>query len=113
MATKIINLEQGLPKVENAMFKLRLELSTLKKSGVKHIKIIHGYGSGGTGGAIKAATQQYLREQLRENRIKAFCPGDNFGPFENNGRDIVNLAPALRRDPDWGRQNDGITIVII
>ena len=113
MATRVINLEKGLPRVDSAMLRLKLELSTLKKSGVKNIKIIHGYGSGGTGGAIRSATQQYLRDQLRQGRIKAFCPGESFGPFENSGREIVNMAPAFRRDPDWGRQNDGVTIVVI
>jgi hypothetical protein len=40
-------------------------------------------------------------------------PGEQFGPFENAGRSIIALAPALRQDPDWGRQNDGITMVVL
>lgn len=113
MATRVINLEEGLPRVENAVFKLKLELSTLKRSGVKNVKIIHGYGSGGSGGAIRSATHQFLRDQLKQRRIRAFCPGESFGPFENSGRDIVAMAPAFRRDPDWGRQNDGVTLVVL
>lgn len=113
MATRVINLEKDMPRVDKAVFQLKLELSTLKRSGVKNVKIIHGYGSSGTGGAIRDAAQQFLRDQLKEGRIRAFCPGDQFGPFENSGREFVSKAPAFRRDPDWGRQNDGITVVLI
>jgi len=93
--------------------KLKLELATLRRVGVQTVKIIHGYGSTGDGGAIRIAARNFLCEQLEANRIKAFCPGENFGPFESSGRKMIALAPSLRQDPDWGRQNDGITIVIM
>ncbi len=113
MAASLINLEQGMPKVESAMIRLRLELSTLRRVGVQTVKIIHGYGSNGSGGAIRSATHQYLSEQQKQGRIRAYCPGESFGPFENSGRNIVQLAPAFRKDPDWGRQNDGVTVVVL
>lgn len=113
MAATLINLEHGRPKVESAMIKLRLEFATLRRIGVKTVKIIHGYGSTGVGGSIRLATHQFLSEQQQAGKIKAFCPGESFGPFENNGRKIVSLAPAFRQDPDWGRQNDGVTVVIL
>lgn len=113
MAATLINLESGHPKVESAMIKLRLELVTLRRIGIHTVKIIHGYGSTGIGGAIRQATRQYLAEQMNAGKIKAYCPGESFGPFENSGRKIVALSPAFRQDPDWGRQNDGITVVVL
>lgn len=113
MAASLINLEQGLPKVESAMIRLRLELATLRRAGIQTIKVIHGYGSNGSGGAIRSATLQFLSEQLKQGRIQAYCPGESFGPFEASGRTIVHLAPSFRKDPDWGRQNDGITVVVL
>jgi len=113
MAATLINLETGHPKVEAAMIRLRLELTTLRRAGVQTVKIIHGYGSTGTGGAIRQATHQFLCEQMKNGRIKAFCPGESFGPFENSGRKLINIAPSFRHDPDWGRQNDGITLVVL
>jgi hypothetical protein len=113
LAATLINIEHGRPKVESAILKLKLEMSTLRRVGVHTVKIIHGYGSTGSGGAIRIAARQYLCEQLEAGRIKAFCPGENFGPFENSGRKMVTLVPALRQDPDWGRQNDGVTLVIL
>ncbi len=113
MTTAVINIEKDKPKVEAALFKLKLELSTLRRIGVKTVKIIHGYGSSGQGGAIRLAAHEYLCEQLKKKAIKAFCPGENFGPFESAGRDIVEIAPVLHKDSDWGRQNDGITVVVL
>ena len=70
MAANIINLEKDMPTVEAALMRLRLELSTLRRTGISTIKIIHGYGSSGTGGAIRTATRQFLSEQLRRARSK-------------------------------------------
>ncbi len=113
MASSIINLEQGLPTVDSALMRLRLELSTLRRTGISTIKIIHGYGSSGTGGAIRTASRQFLSEQLKEGKIKAYCAGEVFGPFESSGRNIVHLAPSLRKDSDWGNQNEGITLIVL
>ena len=113
MAASIINLEEGMPRTDAAMMRLKLELATLRRCGVKCVKIIHGYGSTGTGGAIRIAARNYLREQQQESRIRAFCPGEQFGPFETVGRKIFQLMSSFRHDPDWGSQNDGITMVVI
>lgn len=95
------------------MMKLKLEISTLRRIGIKTVKIIHGYGSSGSGGAIRQAAHRYLSSQQNDGKIKAFCPGENFGPFEASGRNIIEMVPELRQDPDWARQNDGITIVVL
>ncbi len=113
MAVRLINIEHGYPKVEEAIKKLKFELSTLRQTKVRTVKVIHGYGSSGTGGSIRQATRRYLSEQQQSGRIKAFCAGESFGPFEATGRKMLELDPGLRKDPDWDRQNDGITIVLL
>ena len=35
-----------------------------------------------------------------------------FGSFSAAARDAVSAAPELKKDIDYGRQNDGITIVL-
>ena len=112
-SAQIINLEDGHPTVEEAITRLRLELATLKHLGIKTIKVIHGYGSSGEGGSIRQACRTYLRGLKLRKSIKAFCPGEHFGPFEQEGREIAKLDASLRKDPDWARQNDGITVICI
>lgn len=113
MATQIINIEKNYPTVEEAMNRLRLEMSTLRRIGVKSVKIIHGYGSTGVGGSIRQASRQYLKKLEMDHRIKALCVGEHFGPFEQDGRDILGFDKSFRSDPDWARYNDGITLVVL
>ena len=81
-ATSLINLESDHPTVENAIKKMKLELMTLRRIGVSRVKIIHGYGSTGKGGSIRNAVRAELLDMANEKKIKAFCPGEMFGPFE-------------------------------
>ncbi len=113
MAASIINIKEGMPKVDVAIRKLRLELNTLRRVGVNQVKVVHGYGSTGKGGVIKTATLELLRTMKDEGRIRAFCPGEQFGPFETLGRSIVEACPAFRNDPDWAKGNAGTTVVVL
>lgn len=111
---KEINIERGYPNVEQAMFVLKNELITARRMGVKQVKIVHGYGSTGVGGgAIKTACHRDLRGYIRTCTIKAFCPGEKFGPFSDEGRTFIAKYPHLKSDRDWARANDGITVVVL
>lgn len=112
-ATSLINLKTNRPTTETALKKMKLELLTLRRIGVTRVKIIHGYGSTGKGGSIRSAVRAELLEQAREGKIKAFCPGEMFGPFEKQGRAILEIDPAFRSDNDWARSNDGVTLVAL
>lgn len=112
MAVKVINIEIGRPTVDEALRKLSQELRMAKVNRVKALKIIHGYGSSGKGGVIKKAVIKDLNSRKREGFIRHFVVGENFTPFYNDGRTAVSLCPELKKDRDYGRQNDGISIVI-
>ena len=57
---RVLNLEQGMPTVEEALSRLRLEIQRLKSEGAKAAKLIHGYGSTGRGGKICVGVRQEL-----------------------------------------------------
>jgi len=109
---KIINIESGHPRVEEAINRLTNELYKARASGDYAAKIIHGYGSTGTGGAIKGAVKRQMSSYISRRMIKSFCTGEEFGPFSAKGRNLVALHPDIKKDIDWGRNNDGITVVI-
>jgi len=108
----IINLEQGMPDVNTAMSRLNNRLYAERAMRVRCVKLIHGYGSTGRGGSIKSSCRLKLRDYKRQGVIKAFCAGEQFGPFSNEGRELAALCPEVRSDSDWGRHNDGITVVL-
>ena len=109
---EIINIDQGHPTVQQAMVKLQNGIYRARASGTPFAKIVHGYGSSGTGGAIKAAVSTELRKYIARRMIKSYCPGEDFGPFSSAGRDMSAKHPEVTRDRDWGLQNDGVTIIM-
>ena len=108
-----INLEEGMPTVENARIKLDQALRTAKARRYDALKIIHGYGSSGKGGAIKKDVQSYLAGKKRSGAIRGFAAGGDFTPFHAETRKMVDLCPDLTRDSDYSRGNDGITMVLL
>ena len=108
-----INIEVGMPTVERARIRLEQELRSAKSRRVSAVKIIHGYGSTGKGGAIKRDVQVCLDEKKRAGQIKAFVPGERFSPFDADARQIVTACSPLTKDRDYTKSNHGITVVLL
>lgn len=113
MNCRIVNLEQGMPTVEMARSRLNNALQTARMSGYKTVKVIHGYGSSGKGGAIKADVQKLLAQKQRIGAIKGYVKGEDFSPFNETSRQLTARYPDLTKDRDYSRSNDGITIVLL
>ncbi|HDT12179.1 MAG TPA: hypothetical protein ENO01_00825 [Candidatus Marinimicrobia bacterium] len=108
---KSINLEAGKPTVEEAMAKLERELNFARSGGVKLIRIIHGYGSSGVGGAIRESCRKYLRQKLSEGRIKAFIPGEDYSISNSKYKELSNRYPILKQKEKTDCKNPGITLI--
>ncbi len=113
MRCKIVNLEAGMPTVEVARGRLNNALQVARMQGDRVVKIIHGYGSSGRGGAIKADVQRALAEKQRTGAIKGYVKGEDFSPFSATSRQLTARCPDLTKDRDYSRGNDGITIVLL
>ncbi len=113
MAITIINLEEGMPLVDEAMRRLSHAMRMATLRGERAVKLIHGYGSSGAGGKIKQATHKELRMMKNAGKIKTFIEGENLTPFSENCRKALDIYPALSKDKDFARGNPGISIVIL
>lgn len=110
---QMINIESGMPTVDVARSRLSQGLRNAKAMRYKAAKIIHGYGSSGKGGAIKTDVQRTLQQKLEAGQIKAYVKGEDFSPFDASARRILAACPQMARDPDYNRQNHGVTIVLL
>src|ERR1035437_657586 len=79
-----IHIEYGMPNVDVAMPLLTERLRSLKKSGVKAVKIIHGYGSTGKGGRLRKATIKLLEESKTNGLIREFVVGEQWSKCAMN-----------------------------
>jgi ribosomal protein S9 len=113
MDIQTVNLEQDMPTVEQAIIRMDQAIRSAKSKRGKVLKLIHGYGSSGKGGAIRHGVQSALAAHQRAGRIKAFVPGEEFSPFFPETRAAVDACPALLLDRDYTRSNHGITIVVL
>jgi hypothetical protein len=110
---RIINLEKGMPTADEALKRLNEALDAAKKDGVKALKIIHGYGSSGLGGILRTRIQKSLANRRNQGKIRACVFGDKWNSFEEVARSILEDCPELRKDTDFNRGNDGISIVLL
>jgi len=105
-----INLERGLPTVDEAVRRMKNDLATAKMSGYKAAILIHGYGSTGVGGAIKPAVCKNLSQPGLVGIVKDWVCGENW-----QSKKILFLAhcPALKEHSRHIDGNAGITVVLL
>ena len=102
-----------MPTVDVAVPLLTERMRSLKKSGVKAVKIIHGYGSTGKGGRLRKATLTLLDELKKSGSIKEFVVGELWSKFELRTLTLIDRMPQLYKDQDLERYNRGITVVFL
>ncbi len=108
---QVINLESGLPTVEEARRRLLAAMDSARSRGIRVIKIIHGWGSSGAGGRLGPAVRRSLRLRVQEGRAVCILAGERFSGDTQEGREFLRRHPALRSDRDCNRANPGITLV--
>lgn len=115
MASKLreVNLERGMPRADQAIKQLTFEIHHSRALGYTALKIIHGYGSSGTGGRIRVEARGYLARLKGRREIKNFIPGENFSIFDEDTRRAFQVCDDLRRDRDLERHNNGVTIILL
>jgi hypothetical protein len=111
MSLRTINLEPGLPTLDTARRFLLNQIDIARRQNVRLLKVIHGYGSSGSGGVLCVGIRKSLRLRVKEGKALSIIPGERFSSDANDSRELLLRYPALRRDPDFNRANPGVTIV--
>ncbi len=108
-----INLEEGRPTGDAALRRLVSEMARYRAYGAKALKLIHGYGSSGTGGVLRTVIRKELERMKATGKIKLYVPGEHFEIFSPDTLKMLDACNSLRSDKDLGRFNNGITIVLL
>jgi hypothetical protein len=107
-----MNIEEGMPSLAEASVRMNQFINESQHSGLRVIKIIHGYGSSGVGGRLRSGLRQELAKRKQNGKIKDFIPGERFGVNEETLLYIQQYT-TLKVDPDFSMQNPGITVIIL
>ena len=108
-----IRIKSNFPTCEEAIVKLYDQIKEAKISGVKIIKVIHGYGSSGKGGELRFCLREYM-DSLEDNKfIRYYMIGEEFSRQYKMGKKILHDYPKLVNDKDLNRFNKGITLIAL
>jgi hypothetical protein len=110
-AIRTFNLEAGLPTLDEARRLVIDEIKRAKSAGARVLKVIHGYGSSGTGGKLCVGLRKSFGLRKKEGVIKDFIAGEDFTIFNETVLALLEAVPELRGDPDLGATNEGVTIL--
>ncbi len=102
-----------MPPVQEALQRLGRELALARQQGEALLKIVHGYGSTGSGGEIRIAVQKRLVQMEQNKEIRACIFGEHWAKSDERAWALLKARPDLKRDGHLGRKNLGITIVLL
>ena len=105
-----VNLEEGRPFVEDALRRMDRQFYEARLGGTAVVRLIHGYGSSGTGGAIKQAVRTELETALRHGTIKQYVSGEDY-QHSAIGRNLRSRFSELKECLRTDQGNPGITLV--
>jgi hypothetical protein len=112
-AIRSIDLKSDMPSVNEAVQRLEQEIASARREKSLLLKVIHGYGSSGVGGDIRIGVQRHLRELCDAGKIRSCIFGENWGTSDEATWKLVKDRPEVKSDPDLGRRNLGITVVVL
>jgi hypothetical protein len=110
---KTVNIKSDRPTVDEALERLDREIWRARQQNHILLKVIHGYGSTGAGGDIRIAVQKRLQERVAAGQIAGCIFGEEWAKSSEQVWRMLEAHPELKPDPDLGRQNLGITIVVL
>lgn len=110
---KTIIIKEGMPSIDEARKKLINEIEIARNTGVRILKIIHGYGSSGVGGALRLAIRKSLNYRKKEGQVENIIYGEHFNRNNEDIPQTMKRFPILSSDSDYNRNNDGVTIAIL
>jgi hypothetical protein len=109
---RTVNLKSDWPTVREALERLGRELALAREEKCALLKVIHGYGSSGAGGEIRIAVQKRLRELVEAGELGGCIFGEDWSRTDEETWRILLARAEVKNDPDLGRGNRGITVVI-
>src|SRR5512139_2131431 len=97
-AIRTFNVEAGMPTLDEARRLVAAEIKQAKREGARVLKVIHGYGSSGKGGALRVGLHKSFRLRKKEGAIKDFVAGEDFSIFNETVLALLEAVPQMRGD---------------
>ena len=113
MRVLYIDVKSDMQTCLMAVAQLEIEIDACKLGGFNALKVIHGYGSHGVGGAIKKEIHARLKQLKSQNKINDYIPCETWTQNNPKRNKAIKLCDELLADSDLYMLNSGVTIVLI
>ena len=100
-----------MPTLDDARRLVIEEIKRAKREGARVLKVIHGYGSSGTGGKLCVGLRKSFGLRKKEGVIREFIAGEDFSIFNDRVLALLEAVPEMRGNPDLGATNEGVTVL--
>jgi hypothetical protein len=110
---RTVNLEAGRPAVEVALNRLSEVIADARRNSVTVLTLIHGYGSTGRGGAIRAECRMMLDYMKSKGQISDYIAGEDFNKRSGRVKALLRRYSPLSSNRNLNNGNQGITLVIL
>ena len=77
------------------------------------LKLIHGYGSGAHMRSLRETIRTHLQLRKMHGDIRAYVPGESWAPDDLCSLEVIRHVPESIADIDFGRENKGITLILL
>ncbi len=108
-----IDIKSQQQTVSEAIAQFLIEVDSYQKGGFKVMKVIHGYGSHGVGGAIRTAFLKKCEELKRRGKITDYTCCDRWMEKSTLRKMAINYCPDLLADRDLSFLNLGCSIILL
>lgn len=104
------NLERGRPAANEALRRMADALATARRGGASAVVLVHGYGSSGVGGLIRASVRRALEEPGMRGIVRDVVYGEH---WHYRKRELLAVCSDLSKYEGRVANNEGVTIVIM
>lgn len=108
-----IDIKSQKQTVAEAIAQFLVEVEAYKMGGFKVMKVIHGYGSHGVGGAIKREFLKTCEDLKHRKTIYDYVCCDKWTDKSVVRKIAINYCPDLLADSELVHLNPGCSIVIL
>lgn len=108
-----IDIKSNRQTVAEAIAQFLVEVEAYKKGGFKVMKVIHGYGSHGVGGAIKQAFLKKCQDLKNKKIIEDYTCCDKWTDKNIVKKIAINYCTDLIADSELTHLNPGCSIIIM
>ena len=92
---------------------LNNEFQTSYKQSDDFLIVIHGHGSSGVGGKIKAMTHQFAEQMIGMKRARDFIRGEHLTRTSSASKRVSTNYPSIKQLKEWNSRNPGLSIIIL